>query len=87
MCVDVSHYKPRHLAHTNTNTQPNPTQTLTQRCNLAAAHPDIVAQLLSRLEAYNRTSVPARYPPPSQLCDPARSANVFAAWGEAAAEL
>jgi len=58
------------------------TNTIPQRCNLAAAKPDIVGRLLDRLEAYNRTSVPARYPPPSQLCDPARRNNVFAAWGE-----
>lgn len=57
---------------------PNPHQ----RCNLASAHPDIVAQLLERLEAYNRTSVPARFPPPTELCDPSRSHNVFTAWGE-----
>lgn len=53
-----------------------------QRCNLAAAWPDLVLQLLDRLEAYNRTSVPARYPPPDPRCDPARSNNVFVAWAE-----
>lgn len=53
-----------------------------QKCNLARARPDLVAQLLHRLEEYNATAVPATYPPPSQLCDPALTQNRFVPWGD-----
>lgn len=55
-----------------------------ERCNLAPVLPQVVEQLLIKLQQYNETALPPQYPPPSTSCDPALYNNTFVAWGDIA---
>ncbi|XP_072048149.1 arylsulfatase B-like isoform X2 [Amphiura filiformis] len=67
-------YKPIWLF--NIKTDPLETHDLSQ------AHPDKVRELLQRLQHYNRTSVPIRYPDCDTKASPSRYYNFWIPWGE-----
>jgi arylsulfatase B/arylsulfatase I/J len=51
-----------------------------ERNDLSSVYPDRVAELMSRLETYNRTAVPVYYPPPDHNANPALHDNVWLPW-------
>jgi len=48
--------------------------------NLAAGMPDVVAKLRSRLQAYNATAVPCRFPQPDPAADPSKHGGAWGPW-------
>ncbi|XP_046580315.1 arylsulfatase B-like isoform X1 [Haliotis rubra] len=48
--------------------------------DLSASQPDIVKKLLDRLEYYQKTAVPPRYPDPDPKCDPKLHGGVWGPW-------
>ena len=51
-----------------------------ERNDLSSEHPEKVAELMSRLEVYNRTAVPVCYPPPDPQANPALHGNAWVPW-------
>ena len=51
-----------------------------ERHELSAEYPDKVMELLARLEVYNSTSVPVRYPPPDPAANPALHDGMWVPW-------
>lgn len=51
-----------------------------ERHDLAAEHPDVVAQLMAKLQMYNATNVPQINVPIDPLSNPARFGNVWTPW-------
>ena len=51
-----------------------------ERNDLSLIYPDKVAELMSRLEVYNKTAVPVRYPPPDPRANPALHGNAWVPW-------
>ena len=51
-----------------------------ERNDLSLIYPDKVAELMSRLEVYNSTAVPACYPPPDPQANPALRDNAWLPW-------
>ena len=48
--------------------------------NLASLYPEVVKSLLDRLQAYNQTAVPCRYPHYDPKSDPALHGGVWGPW-------
>jgi arylsulfatase A-like enzyme len=48
--------------------------------NLAASMPDMVKQLRARLDAYNATAVPCRYPDDDPNSDPSKLGGAWGPW-------
>ena len=53
-----------------------------ERTELSAQFPEIVSMLLTKLEEYNATSVPVRYPPPDPASKPELFGYVWTPWIE-----
>ncbi|KAK7491342.1 hypothetical protein BaRGS_00017443 [Batillaria attramentaria] len=51
-----------------------------ERHDLSQQYPDVVKKLLQRLQYYNSTAVPPRYPPDDPNCDPAKHGGVWGPW-------
>ncbi|XP_013382182.1 arylsulfatase B-like [Lingula anatina] len=52
----------------------------TERNDLSQKYPNIVKKMLTRLQAYNATAVPAIYPPPDPRADPSHNGGVWGPW-------
>ena len=51
-----------------------------ERHELSAQYPEKVMELLARLEVYNSTAVPVRYPAPDPLSNPSLHGEVWSPW-------
>ena len=51
-----------------------------ERHELSGQYPDKVSELLARIEVYNSTAVPVRYPPRDPLANPALHGGVWSPW-------
>lgn len=51
-----------------------------ERDDLSLKHPEHVQELMSRLEAYNKTAVPVRFPPPDPQANPALHNDAWVPW-------
>ena len=52
----------------------------TEQNNLSDIYPNIIKQLLDRLDYYNSTAVPCRFPEPDPLSDPALHGGAWSPW-------
>ena len=53
-----------------------------ERTDVSSQYPDVVDELMARLEMYNATAVPPRYPAPDPKSNPALYGNVWTPWME-----
>lgn len=51
-----------------------------ERKEISEQHPDVVRDLMARIELYNATVVPARFPDPDPSSNPAKRGGVWAPW-------
>nr|KAG5702849.1 hypothetical protein BaRGS_001931 [Batillaria attramentaria] len=51
-----------------------------ERYDLSQQYPDVVKNLLQRLQYYSSTAVPPRFPPNDPNCDPAKHGGVWGPW-------
>ena len=51
-----------------------------ERKDVSEQHPDVVRDLLERIEVYNATAVPARFPDPDPNSLPAKHGGIWAPW-------
>ena len=51
-----------------------------ERNELSAQYPEKVGELLERLQQYNSTAVPVRYPPPDPAANPALHGGIWKPW-------
>lgn len=51
-----------------------------ERDDLSEQYPDVVRKMLDRLQAYNATAVPVRYPKPDPRSNPKLHGGVWGPW-------